>query len=707
MRSLAVILVCLGCTAAAAQSGAAPADRSLAPDLLKELVEMPTTESDAGTTRAAEAMAARLTAAGFDREDVRVLGPDDRTGNLVARLRGTNDRARPILLMAHIDVVPARREDWSLDPWTLTERDGWYYGRGTNDNKAGAAMLIANLIRLKREGWRPERDVIVLLTGDEETAQRGIQWLIAHHRNLIDAELAFNTDGGAVTLKDRRPLSFDVQASEKVYADYQLEVTDVGGHSSLARPGNPIYVLSAALGRIGEYAFPLHVTDDTRLWLERSAVLESSETAADMRAVAAVQPDLAAAARLSRSPSVNARLRTTCVATRVDAGHANNALPQHARAVINCRILPGVSAQDVEDVLRRLAGDNVKLTVLEAPLGSPPSPLTPGLLSRLESLVGRQWPGLPVVPKMSTGATDGMYTRSAGIPTYGVSGLDEDPDDVRAHGKDERVGIEAFHRATQFWYELVKAFAGPQAPIGYDDTPMQPDGKWRVHDGRRPQPPIVTPGANAGSAPPPADALVLLGEGSNLTAWQMADGAAPAWKVDNGVLQAGKGVLQTKQEFTDFQLHLEFATPAEVKGDSQDRGNSGVFLLGKFEIQILDSYNNITYPDGQAAAMYGQYPPLVNASRKPGEWQAYDIAFSAPRFDPQGTLQKPAVVTVLHNGVLVHNGTAFWGPTRHRSVLPYTPDMARGPIALQDHGNPVRFRNIWIRPLRPYDATAH
>jgi hypothetical protein len=206
--------------------------------------------------------------------------------------------------------------------------------------------------------------------------------------------------------------------------------------------------------------------------------------------------------------------------------------------------------------------------------------------------------------------------------------------------------------------------------------------------------------------PPPADAVILLGNANDLSAWQMTDGSSATWTINGGVLQTGKGVLQTKQQFTDFQLHVEFATPSDVKGNSQQRGNSGVYLLGHFEIQVLDSYHNITYPDGQAAAMYGQYPPLVNASRGPGEWQTYDIAFSAPRFAANAKLETPATVTVLHNGVFVHNATAFWGPTSHRTVLPYTADMASGPIALQDHGNPVRYRNIWIRPLKPYDAPA-
>jgi hypothetical protein len=238
------------------------------------------------------------------------------------------------------------------------------------------------------------------------------------------------------------------------------------------------------------------------------------------------------------------------------------------------------------------------------------------------------------------------------------------------------------------------------APVGYDDTPMQPNGKWHVHDGKRPQPSIVTPAVtNEKVVPAPSDALVLLGSGDDLSAWQMTDGSPATWMMKAGVLLTGKGMLQTKREFTDFQLHVEFATPAEVKGDSQGRGNSGVFLLGKFEIQVLDSYRNLTYPDGQAAAMYGQHPPLVNASRQPGEWQTYDIIFAAPRFNAQSALEKPAIVTVLHNGVLVHNGAEFWGPTHHRSLLPYTADMTKGPIALQDHGNPIRYRNIWIREL--------
>jgi hypothetical protein len=248
---------------------------------------------------------------------------------------------------------------------------------------------------------------------------------------------------------------------------------------------------------------------------------------------------------------------------------------------------------------------------------------------------------------------------------------------------------------------------GQQANLGYDDTPLQPNGRWHIHDGARPQPRVVKPGntAELNPVPAPEDATVLIGARADLSAWQMMDGSPATWAMSDGVVETGKGIIRTKAEFTDFQLHVEFATPKEVKGESQGRGNSGVFLLGKFEIQVLDSYHNPTYPDGQASAMYGQFPPLVNASRPPGAWQAYDIVFTAPRFAAGGKLEKPAVVTVFHNGIVVHNGTAFWGPTAHKQIDPYVPETAKGPISLQDHGNPVRYRNIWIRPLKAYDAS--
>ena len=454
---LVAALLCLAAAGLQAQNAATP-ERALAREIFRELVEIPTTQDDGATPRAAQAMGDRLLAAAFPRGDVQVLTLTPRVGSLVARLRGSDATLRPILLMAHLDVVPARREDWSIDPFTLTERDGWFYGRGTTDNKAGAAMLVATFVRLKREGWQPRRDLIIALTGDEETTQASIQWLLKEHRSLVDAEFALNTDSGGIILRNGTPALFTVQASEKVYADYQLEVTDAGGHSSLARPDNPIYTLAAALQRIAAHQFALNVTPIARLFFERSALVETGQLAADMRAVAATPPDPAAAARLSTQPFYNARLRTTCVATRVEAGHANNALPQTARAVINCRILPGEPTAPVEAALRRLAGERVRLTVLSAPVSSPPSPLAPPLIARFERLVAAGWPGVPVAPVMEAGATDGLFTRLAGIPTYAPSALPEDPDDVRAHGRDERLDVEAFYRAGEFWYRMVKAF---------------------------------------------------------------------------------------------------------------------------------------------------------------------------------------------------------------------------------------------------------
>jgi hypothetical protein len=255
---------------------------------------------------------------------------------------------------------------------------------------------------------------------------------------------------------------------------------------------------------------------------------------------------------------------------------------------------------------------------------------------------------------------------------------------------------------------LVGAAAMPvltqqQNQLGYDDTPMQPNGKWRVHDSKRPQPRVIKPGTATAPAGAPSDATVLVGAGADLAAWQMSGGGAVTWPMKEGVLQSGKGMIETKEQFSDVQLHVEFATPSDVKGDGQGRGNSGVFLAGVFEIQVLDSFENKTYPDGQASAMYGQYPPLVNASRGPGEWQAYDIVFTAPRFAAGGTVEKPATATVFHNGVVVHNATAFLGPTQHKQIGKYLPEHARGPLRLQDHGNPVRFRNIWVRQLKGYD----
>jgi len=412
-------------------------------------------------------MAQRLRAAGFPATDVQVLiGPDARHGNLVARYRGSGKGGRPILVMAHLDVVPARREDWSGDPFAFTEKDGWFYGRGSTDNKAGAAMLVADFIRLKREGFVPDRDLVLMLEGDEETAGSCVQWLIAQHRDLIDAEFALNTDAGGGVLRNGKPVSFTVQASEKVYATYLLEARDKGGHSSLPRPAdNPIYHVAAALVRLSQYQFPVRLNEISRAFFERSAQLETGQLAVDMRAVLRSPPDRAALARLSAAPFYNSKLRTTCVATMLDAGHAENALPQAARATVNCRILPDQPPGEVAAVLGRIVTDDrIAITTTYTPIPSPPSPLRPEILRPIERLAAVQWPGVPVVPVMEAGASDGLFLRNAGIPTYGVSAVFEDPDDIRAHGKDERVSAQSFYDATVYWYRMMQALTSGGSP---------------------------------------------------------------------------------------------------------------------------------------------------------------------------------------------------------------------------------------------------
>jgi acetylornithine deacetylase/succinyl-diaminopimelate desuccinylase-like protein len=444
--------------AAAAQT---PQQR-LARDVYKELVEINTVTATGDTAAAAQAMAARLKSAGFPADDVRVFTPAPRKGNVVARLHGTGAK-RPILLVAHIDVVEARREDWSSDPFKLVEKDGYFYARGSGDDKFMAAAFVANLTRYRQEGFRPARDIILLLETDEEVLDAdgvGMSWLIKNHRELIDAELALN-EGAGVGLKNGKPLRNGVQTSEKVPVNYRLEVKNSGGHSSLPRKDNAIYRLADGLGRLARYDFPVKLNETTRLWFERSAATEAAQTAADMRSLAAGRADAAAIARLSANPLYNAQMRTTCVATMLEGGHATNALPQTARATVNCRVLPGEPLAEVESTLRKvLADDAISLTQTWAHVASDPSPLRPDLVQAIEKLTAEFWPGTPVIPSMSTGATDGSFLRNVGIPTYGHSGLAGDVDDVRAHGRDERVGVKAFDDGLEYLYRLVKVLAG-------------------------------------------------------------------------------------------------------------------------------------------------------------------------------------------------------------------------------------------------------
>jgi acetylornithine deacetylase/succinyl-diaminopimelate desuccinylase-like protein len=443
-------------------------DKQLAHDIFQQLIDINTTESVGSMTVAAEAMAKRLRGAGFPAADVVVLGPDSRHGNMVARYRGTGEH-KPILLIGHLDVVEARRSDWSTDPFKFVEKDGYFYGRGTQDMKSDDAIWVADFIRLKREGYKPDRDLILALTSDEEGGKaNGVDWLIKNHRDLMDAEYVLNSDGGGVNTINGKPLFVSMDGSEKLYGDYQLKVTNPGGHSSLPVPDNAIYHLTDALSRLEKYKFPFELNAVTRGYFERMSTIEHGQRAADMKAVLKTPPDYAAVARLSEDAVFNATMRTTCVATRLEAGHANNALPQTATANVNCRILPGHSREEVRRKLVKVvsdpkvavhyvSNDGVLMDPAPEKLGYAPVQLRPDVMQTLDKVAAQMWPGAPVIPTMSTGASDGIYTNAAGLPTYGISGTAIDMDDVRAHGKDERLGVQSYYDGVQFYYLFLKA----------------------------------------------------------------------------------------------------------------------------------------------------------------------------------------------------------------------------------------------------------
>lgn len=430
--------------------------QQMAKEILRELIAIDTTQAG-NTTIASEAVAVRLLAEGFPEEDVQVLGPTADRGNLVVRYRGRETGRRPILLIAHLDVVAADPADWELDPFVLTERDGYFIGRGTRDDKDEASIFIANLIRLKREGFQPDRDIIVALTADEEAGdQNGVTWLLENHRELIDAEFAFS-EGGDGVIRDGEHVANLVQATEKVYLTYVLEATDPGGHSSVPRKDNAIYRIADALIRIRAHDFPIVLNEVTSMYFQRSAELADAEMAAAMLGITQQPIDSAAAAFLTQTPTYNALLRTTCVATLVDAGHAENALPQRARATVNCRMLPTEDSAAVLDTLTTVVGDpQVSITEIYPAIPSPPSPLTGELLTAIEDLTEEYWPGVPVIPTMGTGATDGLFLRNAGIPVYGVSGIFYDIAADTRHGLNERVQVKAFYEGQEFMYQLTK-----------------------------------------------------------------------------------------------------------------------------------------------------------------------------------------------------------------------------------------------------------
>ena len=436
-------------------------------DIFEQLININTTGSSGSTTLAANAMAKRLTDAGFPTADVQVLGREgSKNYNLVARFRGTG-REKPILLLAHLDVVEARRDDWSLDPFTFVERDGFFYGRGTQDIKDGDAILVATLVRLNQEGYRPNRDLILALTTGEEGGSdyNGVEWLLANHRDLIEAAYGINMDAGDPVILNGKRAFRSVQAAEKVYVTFKFEVHNAGGHSSLPTKDNAIYRLAAALGRLSAYDFPAQLNEITRAsfakWSQLQGAAGQKELAADMAAVAQATPDTAAIRRLSNaSPLYNAQLRTTCVATELSGGHAQNALPQTATATINCRMLPGTLQADVQRTLTGVVGDTaVKVSVVQEAVPSPLAALQPDVMGAIERVTQRLW-NIPVIPVMETGATDGLYLRNAGIPVYGVSGVFVDINDIRAHGRDERIGVQDYYDGAEYIYQLVKAVSG-------------------------------------------------------------------------------------------------------------------------------------------------------------------------------------------------------------------------------------------------------
>jgi len=463
--SSATALALLVCGAAASAQPQAPeADRKLFREIYQELVEINTTDSVGDNTQAAQAMAARLKSAGFTDIEMQIVVPPGapKKGNLVARLKGTGAK-KPLLLLAHIDVVEAKREDWERDPFKLVEEGGYFYARGSVDDKAMAAIFVANMMRYKKQGYRPDRDLILALTADEELGStskwNGANWLVKNNRALIDAEFGLN-EGGGGELKGGKPLLNRVQAAEKVSVHFRLEVKNPGGHSSRPRPDNAIYELAEGLAKFGKFHFPVKLNESTRIYFSRSAQFQSGQTADDMRAIARDTPDPEAAARLSQSPTYNSTLRTTCVATRLDGGHANNALPQTARATVNCRILPDDPVDGVMKTIQQVVGDKVTVTRASEPVPSAPSALRPEVMGPIEKVTGEFWPGVPVVPAMSTGATDSRFMRNGSIAMYGVSGLFLDQDDNRSHGLNERMPVKSLYDGHEFLYRLVKELAG-------------------------------------------------------------------------------------------------------------------------------------------------------------------------------------------------------------------------------------------------------
>jgi acetylornithine deacetylase/succinyl-diaminopimelate desuccinylase-like protein len=471
LRRCVTVALCTGLSTAAMARDASPDDatRKLAFDIFKQLIEINTTDSVGNVTTASDAMAKRLLDAGFAQKDIVIDGPNDRKKNIVVRYHGSGKGGKPILMICHLDVVEARREDWTTDPFKFVEKDGFVYGRGTQDVKSGDAILIATLIRFKKEHFVPDRDLIVALTADEEGGtSNGVEWLLKNRRDLVDAEYVLNPDSGGIDSENGKVVSVQLGATEKVYADYVFVTTNPGGHSSLPRPDNAIYELNAALDKLHDSPFPPELNAVTREFFARDAKIEPKDVAGDMRALIGPQLDQAAAARLSKDARFNSVLRTTCVPTRLEAGHANNALPQRATAIVNCRIFPGHSKEEIRQALQKIVADD-KLKVMFVDNGVPPQdtapvdkspeppPIRADVLKALDRVSAQMWHSVPVIPEMETGASDSIYTNAAGIPSYGVSGVAIDRGDYRAHGKDERLRITSFYEGLNFYGRVLKS----------------------------------------------------------------------------------------------------------------------------------------------------------------------------------------------------------------------------------------------------------
>lgn len=457
-----IMVAALGLISACDQTETPKPYKELAEDILAEAIAIKSVDDGSGSTVIiAEAMAKRLLDAGFPAADVLVTGPRPEVGVVVARYRGDGTGGKAIIVMAHMDVVDALPSDWNRDPFTLEQDETFFYGRGVGDNKAGVTILVANFIRMKQEGYVPNRDIIMILTGDEETTGDAINWLANERRDLIDADFALNTDAGGGWIAEGEKIAFYLQTSEKMYLTFNFTVRNSGGHSSVPRPDNAIYQLFAGVSRLQSFKFPTRLNEGTKAMFKESALLVDGQEAADWAAIAGGEPAEEVIDRVSQDSYLNALLRTTCVPTMLAGGHAENALPQTATATVNCRIFPGVSADEVEAKLLEVMDiEGVEVLRLNIPKASDPSPLRPDVMDPVSALVEKHFGKVAIIPEMSTGATDGLYLRNVGIPVYAMSALFSGENEMNAHGMDEKIRIESYFEALSFWYDLMKATTG-------------------------------------------------------------------------------------------------------------------------------------------------------------------------------------------------------------------------------------------------------